>query len=195
MSLTSGNHDEYVDALFQYALGALPAQEAVEVQQHIAICSTCQREIASVTPVIGSFAAWPTDVLRPPESLWTRVAERIATDGGPEPARVPVAAQRSDKPEWKAVAPGVSCMLLSTDVARSRVSLLVRLTPGAHYPAHRHADGEELYMLDGDLIVDDRTFSPGDYRRAEGGSIDHRIWTETGCTCVLITSFRDSLLA
>jgi hypothetical protein len=49
-------------------------------------------------------------------------------------------------------------------------------------------------MLDGVLIVDDEKFYPGDYRRADAGAVDHRVWSETGCTCVLITSFRDAIL-
>jgi hypothetical protein len=34
---------------------------------------------------------------------------------------------------------------------------------------------------------------PGDYNRAEAGSADQRVWSETGCTCVLLTSTRDVL--
>ena|GEM_PF-4011304 len=34
----------------------------------------------------------------------------------------------------------------------------------------------------------------GDFIRAEAGSVDHRFWGETGCTCVLLTSTRDVIL-
>jgi hypothetical protein len=43
-------------------------------------------------------------------------------------------------------------------------------------------------------IVDDKKLYPGDYLRAEPGTADHRVWSETGCTCVLLTSTRDALL-
>jgi putative transcriptional regulator len=72
--------------------------------------------------------------------------------------------------------------------------MLVRLAPGIDYPPHRHAGIEELHLLHGELIVDDRKLHAGDYLRAEAGTVDHRVWSETGCTCVLITSFRDALL-
>jgi hypothetical protein len=49
-------------------------------------------------------------------------------------------------------------------------------------------------MLHGELIVDGEKFYPGDYRRAEAGTVDHRVWSETGCTCVPFTSFHDVLL-
>jgi anti-sigma factor ChrR (cupin superfamily) len=71
--------------------------------------------------------------------------------------------------------------------------MLVRLATGASYPAHTHAGIEELYLLDGELWIDDRKLFPGDYNHAAPGTGDDRVWSETGCTCVLITSFRDVL--
>jgi hypothetical protein len=53
---------------------------------------------------------------------------------------------------------------------------------------------EELYLLDGELWIDHRKLYPGDYNRAEPGTSDMRVWSETGCTCVLITSTKDALL-
>ena len=94
---------------------------------------------------------------------------------------------------WKEVAPGISCQLLSTDKEHQRVSLLVRLAPGTDYPPHRHAGLEELHLLHGELMINDRKLFPGDYNRAEVGSVDSRVWSATGCTCLLMTSTRDEL--
>jgi len=96
-------------------------------------------------------------------------------------------------PEWEDVAPGISCELLATDAEHARVSMLVRLAPGVDYPPHRHAGVEEVHLLDGELWIDSRKLCPGDYSRAEAGTTDNRVWSETGCTCVLITSTRDAL--
>jgi hypothetical protein len=52
---------------------------------------------------------------------------------------------------------------------------------------------EELHLLEGELWIDERKLYPGDYNRAEAGTGDKRVWSETGCTCVLITSTRDIL--
>lgn len=38
-----------------------------------------------------------------------------------------------------------------------------------------------------------RKLFSGQYNRAEAGTGDKRVWTETGCTRVLITSTQDSL--
>jgi anti-sigma factor ChrR (cupin superfamily) len=132
----------------------------------------------------------PTDVLRPSGSLWGRIADRIGAGTHELP---PDASPPWNEPDWKEVADGVSCKLLAIDVKAARVSMLVRLAPGADYPAHTHAGTEELHLLHGELWIDRRKLCPGDYSRAEAGTSDKRVWSETGCTCVLITSSRDTL--
>src|SRR5918994_1528691 len=133
------------------------------------------------------------DILRPSTSLWERLAQRVAAETGTEPL-LPEPQGSTAEPEWSEVAPGISCQLLATDTARDVVSMLVRLAPGTDYPPHRHAGVEELHLLDGELMIDDKKLYPGDYIRAEADTLDMRVWTRTGCTCVLITSIRDVLL-
>jgi anti-sigma factor ChrR (cupin superfamily) len=130
-------------------------------------------------------------VLRPTAPLQARLALRIAEETGQLPV-LPSALPWSE-PEWEQVAPGIECKLLATDTERHRVSMLVRLAPGASYPGHTHAGVEELHLLDGELWIDDRKLLPGDYNYGTPGTGDDRVWSETGCTCVLITSIRDIL--
>jgi anti-sigma factor ChrR (cupin superfamily) len=105
------------------------------------------------------------------------------------------AKRQAPEPEWENVAPGISCKLLATHAEKHVVSMLVRLVPGGEYPSHIHAGDEELHLLDGELWIDDRKLYPGDDYRAKSGSSDTRVWTETGCTCVLITSSKDIITA
>lgn len=97
------------------------------------------------------------------------------------------------EPPWEEVAPGITVKMLAVDPEKHMVGMLVRLAPGGEYPAHTHAALEELHLLEGELWIDDRKLYPGDYNRAEPGSGDQRVWSETGCACVLITSTRDLL--
>jgi hypothetical protein len=46
---------------------------------------------------------------------------------------------------------------------------------------------------DGELWINERKLVPGDYNYGAPGSDDHRVWSETGCTCVLVTSTEDVL--
>lgn len=174
-----------------YALKAVPSCDVPAIESHIASCSRCRRELESLRPVVDSFVSWPTDVLRPSATLQERLARRIAAETGGEP--VPPPASEWAEPEWDEVAPGIFCKLLATDIERQRVSMLVRLAPGVEYPPHTHAGIEELHLLAGELWIDDRKLSAGDYNRAEPGTADKRVWSETGCTCVLVTSTRDVL--
>jgi anti-sigma factor ChrR (cupin superfamily) len=174
-----------------YAARALAASEVAAAEAHIAACPDCQRELESLRPVVDSFVSWPTDVLRPTTSLQARLALRIAEETGRQPVLPP--ARQWSEPEWEPVAPGIECKLLATDTERHRVSMLVRLAPGASYPAHTHADTEELHLLDGELWIDARKLFPGDYNYGAPGASDERIWSETGCICLLITSTRDTL--
>ena len=174
-----------------YAAQALPAGERAVAEAHIAGCLFCQRELESLRPVIDRFVAWPTDLLRPPASLEARLARRIAGETGQPPVTPP--APRWSEPDWEPVAPGIECKLLATDSERQRVSMLVRLAPGASYPAHIHAGVEELHLLDGELWIDQHKLRPGDYNHAVPGTGDDRVWSETGCTCLLVTSTADTL--
>ena len=98
-----------------------------------------------------------------------------------------------DEPKWEEAAPGIHVKILAKNAENNSVSMLVRLEPGTDYPAHQHAGAEELHLLHGVLMVDDRTLYPGDFIHAEAGSVDHRVWSETGCTCFLMTSTEDAL--
>jgi anti-sigma factor ChrR (cupin superfamily) len=188
---TPQNHCEHSEVTCAYAAQALPASDVQKAKAHIVSCPDCQRELDSLRPVIDRFVSWPSDVLRPAALLQERLVLRIAEETGKEPV-LPLA-QPWSEPEWEKVAPGIECKLLATDTARHRISMLVRLAPGSSYPAHAHAGVEELHLLDGELWIDERKLSPGDYNCATPGTGDDRVWSETGCTCVLVTSTKDIL--
>ena len=189
MSPGTGHDEAHQDLLFLYVLQALPLSEVPVALAQISACAECRQQMETLRPIIGAFVAWPTDVVRPSAPLWDRLVWRIAAETGQEPMVPPP--QERPEPEWEEVAPGISVKLLATDTDKDRVSMLVRLAPGVDYPPHRHGGVEELYLLDGELMIDDKKLYPGDYNRAEPGTADQRVWSERGCTCVLLTSTRD----
>ena len=182
---------EQTELVSAFAMQTLAANEARAMEAHIASCAYCRKELEILRPVVDTFVSWPTDVLRPPASLQTRLARRLAAETGSEPVLPPE--PRWSEPEWEDVAPNIQCKILAADADTHMVSMLVRLAPGADYPPHSHAGVEELYLLHGELWIDDRKLRPGDYNRAEPDTADKRVWSETGCTCVLITSPLDRL--
>ncbi len=182
---------DQLELVSAYVLRALPPSEASSMQAHVATCMQCRQELQTLRPIVDSFSAWPIEVLTPSMSSWDRLLERIDSQA----AKSPQPAPRRDwvEPDWEEVAAGISCKLLATNTEQDRVTMLVRLAPGVDYPSHTHAGVEELHLLHGELWIDDRKLYPGDYNRAEPGSADKRVWSETGCTCLLVTSPSDVL--
>jgi anti-sigma factor ChrR (cupin superfamily) len=65
---------------------------------------------------------------------------------------------------------------------------------GAHYPSHHHAAIEELFMLSGDLHVENHVMGAGDYCRADSGSIHGETFTEAGCLFLMMASPENQLI-
>jgi quercetin dioxygenase-like cupin family protein len=183
---------DHLETAALYALQVLSASEVAEFEDHLSTCADCLSEIETLRPVVGSFVSWPTDVLRPSTSLWKRLSQKLSDESRAEP--VTLSARPSAKPEWNEVAEGILCKMLAVDTKKHRVTMLVRLAPGTDYPPHRHAGIEELHLLHGELMINDKKVHAGEFIWAEAGTVDHRVWTETGCTCVLITSTSDEIL-
>lgn len=182
---------EHLDPVFLFALQALPRHEIAAAEAQIASCGDCRHEFETLRAVVRSFVGWSTDVLRPAESLWNRLAQRIAAETATRPF-VPRLEERF-KPEWEEAARGIQVKILARNAGTDTVSMLVRLDPGINYPAHIHAGAEELHLLHGILKVNDRTLYAGDFLRSEAGSVDHVVWSISGCTCFLTTSTKDTL--
>jgi anti-sigma factor ChrR (cupin superfamily) len=191
MSATSSESEcDRIEQVWRYASSQLPDTELPDWQQHLSRCAACQRELAAARPVFAALRHWPTDLLQPSVGAWERLSKRITADRGVELENPPTSYR---PPGWQVVAPGIACKILSRDQSRRRVSMLVRLEPGHSYPPHQHAAIEELHLLEGELWIDDRKLCPGDYNKADVGTVDKRVWSATGCMCVLVTSSEDAL--
>jgi anti-sigma factor ChrR (cupin superfamily) len=179
-----------LEQLTVYALRTLPADQVPALEAHLASCKVCQQELEQLRPIVDFFVN-EANTTRPPQELRERLARRLGAALGHEIV-LPTTRQACE-PDWEEVAPGISCKLLATDAKQKRVSMLVRLAPGVDYPPHTHAGYEELHLLEGELWINDRKLRPGDYSSAEPGTDDRRVWSETGCMCVLVTSTGDVL--
>jgi len=185
------------DLVASYALSALERSETELMKAHLPMCPECQQEYRALSSVTDTLSMWRAQALPQAGALWNRLAERISIQPqnkvSAPPLVVPPPVQSWPEPRWKEVAPGISCKLLSTDTEADRVSMMVRLAPNTSYPPHRHAGVEELFLLEGELWIENRKLEPGDYNCAEAGTADQRVWSETGCMCLLITSPSDQL--
>ena len=64
-------------------------------------------------------------------------------------------------------------------------TILLKFEPGARYPYHNHPAGEELFVLEGEVVIEGAKLSTGDYLYTPAG-FKHSVSTETGCTLLLM---------
>ncbi|TAE51769.1 MAG: cupin domain-containing protein, partial [Oscillatoriales cyanobacterium] len=89
--------------------------------------------------------------------------------------------------------PGISIGKLYLDKKKREITCLMRLEPGVTFPLHRHADSEEVFVLEGDLTVEGEVCYQGDYIRSVPGSI-HSPVTEGGCLLLIKSSTNNERL-
>ncbi|MDQ6705956.1 MAG: cupin domain-containing protein, partial [Acidobacteriota bacterium] len=101
---------------------------------------------------------------------------------------------RTTQGAWESVGlPGVLTKQLYVDSARESVTMLVRMEPGATYPAHRHGGREQCFVLEGDLSYDIQLHA-GDFLCADADTIHPASRTEKGCLLLIISSTHDDLI-
>ena len=65
---------------YALALRALPADEMTAAEAHASSCPSCGPLMESLRPIVAAFGDWPADVVRPPDSLWDRLSQRLGTE-------------------------------------------------------------------------------------------------------------------
>jgi anti-sigma factor ChrR (cupin superfamily) len=179
-----------------YAAGALLPDERQAFEAHLRDCADCTAEVeafAAVAAQLGEVAA----PIRPPD----RVRERVLAAAARSAAEDAIVEQngvrfvRSRYVAWRAGdAPALFVRPLAADRERGYRTSIVRMEPGAVYPSHRHAEVEETFLIEGDLTVNGVEMRPGDYCRAEAGTVHTAVSTRNGCVFLALTSERDELL-
>lgn len=70
-------------------------------------------------------------------------------------------------------------------LAQRSKTILLRFEAGASYPYHNHPDGEELFVLQGNAIIEETLLTEGDYLYTPPG-FKHAVKTDVGCTILFI---------
>ncbi len=186
-----------------HAFGVLSADAARAFEARVDADRTLEAELEACRAVVGDLALL-APASAPPADLLHRVLLRVR-----EPMRpsTPFAAVIQDaRVEGKRFVlggdggfvplrvEGVTARTLHRDAAAGYATVLVRMAPGASYPAHRHADDEECYVLEGDLQVGEQDMVAGDYQLAPRGSLHPVQSTRGGCLLLLRSSLHDELV-
>lgn len=191
--------DEHVrDQAALYALGALDAEEAQVFARHVEGCVVCAAEVESFAAAVGDLGYMASPV-PPDRAVRVKVLDRIvASDRFRDGATFEMDGLRfvrANELGWTATdLPGVSLKRLALDLQAGRATHLVRIEPGGSYPPHRHAGVEEVYLLEGDLLLSGVLMHPGDYCRAEAGTVHDGLYSSNGCVFVVTSCITDERL-
>ena len=199
--------DNLCEQAASYALGALDGDELVLFERHLEQgCGTCETELNKSQFVINQLCNIAPAVT-PPSSVRSKLLARIQDEPLPDQdlANQPLTT-KVDKSEagltfikatdglWQELMPGILLKPLSINTAQNQMTALVRMAPGATYPPHRHTTPEEFYCLEGTCFIGGQLLYPGDYHRAEIGTIHHETSTKDGCLILGIFSPNNEML-
>lgn len=81
---------------------------------------------------------------------------------------------------------GIFVKSLRFDPEKQRsTTILLKFEPGANYPYHNHPAGEEIFVLDGEAIIEGTILQQGDYLYTPP-TFKHSVKTVIGCTMLFV---------
>ncbi len=190
---------EMVELAALLAAGALDSTTAASIRWRLDTSGDAVRAEAEALAEAAAMMAESARPIAPPDGLKTKLLERI--EDAPQQGtgllldEAGVRILRSEELPWEDLAvPGLAVKRLHVDADSGRVTSLVRFDPGVVYPAHEHADNEELLVLSGDLEIQGRVMGPGDYCRGAAGSRHSRGVSRGGALVLIRNSRADRML-
>jgi len=99
---------------------------------------------------------------------------------------------RSNQKEWNPLieegvdTKGIFVKVLRFDEQTKRApTILLKFEAGSTYPYHNHPAGEEIFVLEGDAIIERERLSAGDYLYTPP-NFKHSVESENGCILLLV---------
>lgn len=183
------NQEELNNLLALSAIATLAPEEIQALEELAATSPEIEKELRSLrdTAATLTYAKTPLSV---PAGLKKRLFNRIQQ----ETEVLDFVALRSGELKWKPhPIKGLIVAVLNTNPITREITSLVRAEVTVEYPSHHHASGEEIFMLEGELIDRGITYKAGDYLYSKAGSV-HSPTAIAGCMFFVKTSLDDSFL-
>jgi anti-sigma factor ChrR (cupin superfamily) len=166
------------------AAGALGEEEQRSYRTLLASASAGERAAVAQLYELAAHLALSAEPVAPPAGARGRLMQRVEASN----AYTLLAADG----EWApGPVPGTTLKLLSVDRVRQSATMLMRVSPGARYPAHHHTGGEDCYVIAGEIVVQGQRLRAGDFHRAEPGSDHGELWSDTGAEVLLVVNPAD----
>lgn len=200
-----GQGEEHAPSVWAtlYALGELDAEDRDFFERHLdAGCPECQSELSSFARIMARLgveisSGYPRSIAERFPQEQHHVQTTIQREcPGVLLQKAGLLITRSARVPWKATPiPGVQSKSLFVDHERKYSTSLVRLAANTVYPSHRHNDVEEVFVLEGDLLIEGVHMGSGDFCRSEPGSIHGATTTEFGALLLVTASQQDEILS
>jgi predicted ChrR family anti-sigma factor len=185
--------------LFDLANQALPADERVACEVHVAVCPKCASELAWIREQLAA-AALSLPPVAPRPDLKERLAasldhggrfrrhlDRLAALFEIDRAAAGAVLDRLDDPAaWRpSRLPGLRVQAVPTGPRLAGADAqMLRFAPGTRFPAHVHHGAEQLLFLQGRARDDaGLLLQAGDLHRSESGS-RHAFTVDEGAECL-----------
>lgn len=191
------------EALPLYALGLLEGDEARTVAEHLdSGCDACTRELRGLREVAGELP-YALRSVKPHPRVREKLLASIVAPEPPKRAKSPleqplpgIFVLKKDAADWrKTPYEGVTYKLLYVDKETKFATSLMKMEPGAKYPAHRHAGCEQCLVIEGDARLGSIGVSKGDFEFAVAGTEHGAITTDNGCVLLIIAHADDEVYA
>jgi anti-sigma factor ChrR (cupin superfamily) len=191
------NHgsDAFAELLTCYAFDLLDAGESQPITEHLRECNACAEEVDSLRKTAADLPYALPDV-----NPHSRVRERVLSSlnghrRAPLEQPLPgVFVMRHSQQKWRKTRyDGVEYKILYVDTETKSVTSLLKLEPGAAYPAHRHAAVEQCLVLEGSVRIGQIMLESGDFEYANAGTDHAVVQSDTGCVLMLISNQDDEV--
>lgn len=194
MSLSSPDPRELI---IHQAFQLLDTTEADYLTQELSRSPTLRDELAQLEQAVAALAYSAPLIPIPPE-LRTALLEQFLPPGDVSPALSDFwqqLMQESQPLPWQPYpsVEGLELILINADYQKRRVQCLIRAEGPVHFPRHRHADREEMIVLDGDVEIEKQVYARGDRIVAEKDS-EHAVSTRHGCLVFMDTCLDNEIL-
>jgi quercetin dioxygenase-like cupin family protein len=197
--MINDEHQCFCELAPLYALDLLDPEQRMWVEAQVLECPDLAEELASYQTAV-ELIPYTAQIAPIAADLKNRLFDRLGLDpveSTPElpselPALPEMFALKAANMQWKPHRiEGVEFVLLSVDELNRMRSLLVKVAAGITYPLHQHQGIEEIYMLEGELVIDQVIYLAGDYIRSYPNSI-HAPSTDTGCMFLIRACMDDN---
>jgi ChrR Cupin-like domain len=183
-------HRDFMELASLYVLGALDERDNRLIENYAETSEELKNELIHLQ-MAALAIPYGSEQYDLPVGLKARLFEKINSE---HPTETPIVTPqieltesyqiKADEVNWLPHpdrVEGIAIAPLFVDRDRRKFSGLVRCDVGAIYPAHRHITDEEILILEGDLIVDGKSFGVGGYIYSVANSLHAPISNINGC--------------